>query len=127
MYPEGFSLADDVANNPTIFGKILRGEIPAQLVHEDEHCVAFRDISPAAPTHILVIPRRLIRSLNAVTAEDAPLLGHLLVVAAQVARDQGVDDSGFRLVINTHEHGGQTVHHLHLHVLGGRGMTWPPG
>ena len=111
----------------TIFGKIIRGELPAQRVYEDEQALAFRDINAAAPTHILVIPKRRIVNLLHATPEDAALLGHLMVVAAQVAREQGLADDGFRLVVNNGARAGQTVFHLHLHVLGGRDLSWPPG
>lgn len=120
-------MSTDPHDNPTIFGAILRNEIPSQRVWEDEHCIAFRDIAPAAPTHVLVIPRKLIPSLAEATEEDAPLLGHLVWVATRIARQEGLDESGYRLVVNTHDGGGQTVFHLHLHILGGRAMSWPPG
>jgi histidine triad (HIT) family protein len=111
----------------TIFGKIARGEIPADLVYEDEDLVAFRDISPQAPTHILVIPRKSIPSLNHAGPEDAELIGRLVLAAAKVARAAGIADSGYRTVINCNAAAGQTVFHLHLHVLGGRPLRWPPG
>jgi histidine triad (HIT) family protein len=114
-------------HNPTIFGAILRGEIPATRVWEDEHCIAFRDINPAAPTHVLVIPRKFLPTLSQMTIDDRFLIGHLCWVATQVARAEGIAESGYRTVINTHDGGGQTVFHLHVHVLGGRGMSWPPG
>lgn len=117
----------DIDTNPTLFGKILRGEIPSQRVWEDEHCIAFRDIHPAAPTHILVIPRQYIPTLNDLTPEDRPLLGHLVWAASQIAKQEGLSAQGFRLVVNCNEHGGQTVFHLHMHILGGRNMHWPPG
>ncbi|BCU05362.1 MULTISPECIES: histidine triad nucleotide-binding protein [Allochromatium] len=111
----------------TIFGKIASGEIPADLVYKDEDVVAFRDISPQAPTHLLVIPRKPIPTLDAAGPEDAELLGKLLLVAAQVAREAGIAERGYRTVINCNAEAGQTVFHLHLHVLGGRPMQWPPG
>ncbi|MGQ9658609.1 MAG: histidine triad nucleotide-binding protein [Thermochromatium sp.] len=111
----------------TIFGKIAAGEIPADLVYKDEDVVAFRDINPQAPTHLLVIPRQPIPTLDAAGPEDAELLGKLLLVAAQVAREAGIAERGYRVVINCNAEGGQTVFHLHLHVLGGRPMQWPPG
>lgn len=117
-------MSDD---NPTLFGKILRGEIPADRVWEDEHCIAFRDINPAAPTHVLVIPRKHIESANAFVEDDKELLGHLMWAASQVAKQEGIADDGYRLVVNCNPAGGQTVYHLHIHVLGGRGMSWPPG
>lgn len=111
--------------NNTIFGKILRGEIPATVVYEDDQVMAFRDVNPAAPTHILVIPRKyLVNTLDA-TEEDKDLLGHILLVAARVAREQGLE--GYRLVINNGEVAGQSVFHLHAHVIGGRSLSWPPG
>ena len=111
----------------TIFGKIASGEIAADLVYEDEEVVAFRDISPQAPTHLLVIPRKPIPTLDAAGPEDAELLGKLLLVAAQIAREAGIAERGYRTVINCNAQAGQTVFHLHLHVLGGRPMQWPPG
>ena len=111
----------------TIFGKIASGEIPADLVYEDDDVVAFRDISPQAPTHLLVIPRKPIPTLDAAGPEDAELLGKLLLVAAQIAREAGIAERGYRTVINCNAQAGQTVFHLHLHVLGGRPMQWPPG
>jgi histidine triad (HIT) family protein len=111
----------------TVFAKILRGDIPADLVHEDEHCIAFRDINPQAPVHVLVIPRKEIVSIDSMEDGDAALLGHLMTVARDVARTEGVAEDGYRLVINNGAHAGQTVFHLHIHVLGGRTLGWPPG
>ena len=111
--------------NDTIFGRMLRGEIPCDEVYSDEKCLAFRDIQPQAPVHVLVIPRKALESLDAAVAEDAELLGHLLLVAAKVARQRGLTD--FRTVINSGAKAGQTVFHLHVHVIGGRLLTWPPG
>ncbi|HEX8558499.1 MAG TPA: histidine triad nucleotide-binding protein [Pyrinomonadaceae bacterium] len=110
-----------------IFCKIVAGEIPAAKVFEDERAVAFRDINPQAPTHALVIPRAHIASLGEAGDADEALLGHLLLVAARVAREAGHGDSGFRTVINSGAEAGQTVFHIHVHVLGGRPLTWPPG
>jgi histidine triad (HIT) family protein len=109
----------------TIFAKIARGEIPTDLLYEDDRAVAFADIAPQAPTHILVIPRKPIPRLSQAEDEDAELLGHLLGVARRVAREAGLDD--FRLVVNDGAGAGQTVFHLHVHVLGGRPLGWPPG
>jgi len=111
----------------TIFAKILAGEIPANFVHQDELCVAFTDIPPQAPVHILVIPRKPLESLHAGCDDDAELLGHLLRVCSKVAADAGLADDGYRVVTNIGEDGGQAVEHLHFHVLGGRSLTWPPG
>ena len=111
----------------TIFGKIARGEVPADLVYEDEEVLAFRDISPQAPVHLLVIPRRPIPTLNDAGPDDAELLGRLLLAAAKAAAATGIAERGYRVVLNTNEAAGQVVFHLHLHVLGGRSMQWPPG
>jgi histidine triad (HIT) family protein len=111
----------------TIFSKIAAKEIPARIVHEDDLCVAFHDVNPQAPVHILVIPRKEIARLAEAQAGDEALLGHLLLVARQVAEKQGLLKSGFRIVINNGPDGGETVPHLHVHVLGGRPMGWPPG
>jgi len=111
----------------TIFGKIAAGEVPADIVYEDEHVVAFRDLSPQAPTHILVIPRKPIPTLNHVEEVDAELIGRMLLAAAKVAEQEGIADEGYRAVINCNAGAGQTVFHLHVHVLGGRPMRWPPG
>jgi histidine triad (HIT) family protein len=111
----------------TLFEKIRDREIPADIVHEDDHCLAFRDISPQAPVHILVVPKKPIPRIAAADNDDASLLGNLLIAAAAVARQQGIADSGFRLVINNGRDGGETVPHLHVHLLGGRPLDWPPG
>ena len=111
----------------TIFKKIIDREIPADIVYEDDLCIAFRDIDPKAPTHILVIPKKEIPSMADVTDDDKELIGHLYVVASKIAKDEGVSDSGYRLVANTNPEGGQEVYHLHIHLLGGRQMNWPPG
>ncbi|MDH5644266.1 MAG: histidine triad nucleotide-binding protein [Gemmatimonadota bacterium] len=108
-----------------LFCKIVAGEIAAQKVKEDEDFLAFRDINPQAPIHFLAIPKRHVRSLNEST--DAALLGNLLHFARDAAREEELADPGFRVVINTNEHGGQTVFHIHAHVLGGRALSWPPG
>lgn len=111
----------------TLFEKICDQEIPATIVHEDERCVAFRDISPQAPVHILIIPRKAIPRVGLAGEGDEALLGHLLLTAAAVARNEGIADSGYRLVINNGPDGGEAVPHLHVHLLGGRQLQWPPG
>lgn len=111
----------------TIFKKIIDKEIPADIVYEDEKCLAFRDINPQAPTHIQIIPKKEIPSLNEAGKEDQELLGYLLLKAKEIAEQEGVADDGYRLVINTKELAGQSVFHLHIHLLGGRPMHWPPG
>lgn len=111
----------------TIFGKILAGEIPADIVYEDDQTVAFRDVNPVGPVHVLVIPRRPLTSLAASGPEDTELLGHLLAVCRQVAVQEGIADDGYRVITNIGRHGGQSVDHLHFHVVGGRGFGWPPG
>ena len=109
-----------------IFCKIVEGAIPSKPVYQDDVAFAFTDLHPQAPTHILIIPREHIASLNEVDLDGRDLLGHLLWVAADIAEKKGLG-KGYRVVVNTAEHGGQTVDHLHLHLLGGRAMTWPPG
>jgi histidine triad (HIT) family protein len=110
-----------------LFCKIVQREIPAKVVLESEHALAFEDLRPAAPTHVLVVPKRHIESLAAATASDAAVLGELFVMARQVAEKAGIAESGFRTVVNAGPHAGQSVDHLHVHVLGGRPMAWPPG
>jgi histidine triad (HIT) family protein len=109
-----------------IFLKIIDKKIPAAIVHEDDLCLAFKDIHPQAPVHILIIPKKVIRTHADVTPDDAALLGHMHVTAMTLAKQMGLTD-GYRLVINCDEAGGQTVPHLHMHLMGGRGMAWPPG
>lgn len=116
-----------MADPNNIFLKIARREIPADIVFEDDHCVAFRDINPQAPVHILVIPRKPLESISEATGEDKELLGHLLLVAAEVAQTTGIAETGYRVVVNTGRNAGQTVFQLHVHVLGGRDLGWPPG
>ncbi len=111
----------------TLFEKICAREIPATIVFEDERCVAFRDISPQAPIHILVIPRKAIPRVGMAEEVDESLLGHLLLTAAAVARSEGIAESGYRLIINNGRDGGEAVPHLHVHLLGGRPLLWPPG
>ena len=113
-------MADDC-----LFCRIVRGEIPAKLVFEDEHCIAFRDINPQAPTHVLVVPREHLESLDRTT--DSSVIGRLLLAAAAIARQENVAEVGYRTVINTNRAAGQTVFHLHVHLLGGRPLEWPPG
>jgi histidine triad (HIT) family protein len=110
-----------------IFCKIASGEIPSEFVYQDDVCVAFNDLSPQAPTHILVIPREHIDSLDKADASREPALGHLLGAAAAIAREKGFADAGYRVVINTNSDGGQTVFHLHVHLLAGRQFIFPPG
>lgn len=111
----------------TLFEKIAAREIPATIVHEDELAVAFQDIRPQAPVHILLVPRRPVPRVAEARPADQALLGHLLLTAAEVARKAGLGESGFRLVINNGPDGGETVPHLHIHILGGRALGWPPG
>ncbi|GIV53902.1 MAG: histidine triad nucleotide-binding protein [Candidatus Kapaibacterium sp.] len=111
----------------TVFAKIIRRELPATIVYEDEHVLAFRDIAPQAPVHILIVPKKPIATLNDASEEDCWLLGHLLLVAKRLAQQEQVADDGYRLVINTNSGAGQTVFHLHCHLLGGRPLQWPPG
>lgn len=110
-----------------IFCRIAAGEIPAKLVREDENVVAFRDIDPKAPTHVVVIPRRHIASVNDLEPGDAALLGEIFLAAKEIAREEGIAASGYRLVMNAGRDGGQSVDHIHLHLLGGRRHSWPPG
>jgi histidine triad (HIT) family protein len=111
----------------TLFQKIADREIPARLVYEDEHVFAFHDIKPGAPVHILVVPRKPIPRIADAKEEDKAVLGHVLLKAVEIAREQGVGESGFRLVLNNGPDAGESVPHLHLHVLGGRTLSWPPG
>jgi histidine triad (HIT) family protein len=111
----------------TLFTKIIHGDIPSTEVYSDEEFYAFRDINPCAPTHVLIVPRKPIPSIADADDKDAAMLGRLLLVAAKIARQEGLSENGYRLVINTGDWGGQTVFHLHLHLIGGREMGWPPG
>lgn len=111
----------------TLFQKIADKEIPAAIVYEDELCVAFRDIAPAAPVHVLLVPRKPIPDIAAATTEDAALLAHLMLKVGDIARAEGLSEGGFRTVMNTGEQAGQTVPHLHIHIIGGRSLQWPPG
>lgn len=111
----------------TLFQRIIDREIPAKIAHEDESCVAIHDIHPQAPVHVLVIPKKPLARLGAAATEDESLLGHLLLTAAAVARQLGLAEGGYRVVVNNGRDGGETVPHLHVHVLGGRPLGWPPG
>ena len=116
-----------MSQNDNLFKKIMRGEIPSAKVYEDDSVYAFKDIAPAAPTHILIIPKAPLDSLNELTENDAEVAGKLLVTAAKLAKELGFADTGYRCVINTGAQAGQTVPHLHLHLLAGRDLQWPPG
>ena len=111
----------------TLFERIINREVPAQIIHEDEQCVAIRDINPQAPIHVLVIPKKVIPRLGEAAGSDQALLGHLLLTAAELAKREGIADHGYRVVLNQGRHAGESVPHLHVHVLGGRQMKWPPG
>jgi histidine triad (HIT) family protein len=110
-----------------IFAKIIAKEIPADIVFEDDRALAFRDTGPKAPVHILIVPKQDIARISEAKSDDETLLGHLLTVAAQIARKEGIDSTGYRLVINKGRDAGESVPHLHVHLLGGRTMAWPPG
>ena len=110
-----------------LFCKILDGEIPCDRVYEDDHVIAFRDMNPQAPTHILVIPRKHIPTVNDLTADDKNIVGEMMLAAQAIAKQEGIEESGYRLIMNCNEGAGQTVFHIHLHILGGRRMNWPPG
>ncbi len=114
-------------SEPTIFKRIIDGTIPANVVYEDEQCLAFHDVTPQAPVHILVIPKKEIASIDDLSAEDEQLVGHLFLVIQQIAREQGLAENGYRVICNCGEGGGQTVFHLHYHLMGGRNLKWPPG
>lgn len=111
----------------TLFERIIARQIPADIVYEDDHVLAFRDIKPQAPTHVLIVPKKAIQRIHEAAANDAAVLGHLLLKAAEVARRLGLSETGYRLVINNGRDGGETVPHLHCHILGGRPLAWPPG
>ncbi len=110
-----------------LFCKIINGDIAAKKVYENEHIIAFNDIDPKAPVHILVIPKKHIRSINELNSSDINLAGEIILAAKKIAKDQGIDSKGFREVFNTNDDGGQTVYHIHMHIMGGRQMQWPPG
>lgn len=111
----------------TIFQKIIAREIPAKIAHEDEHCIAIHDINPQAPVHVLVIPKQPLPRVGAAGPADQAILGHLLLAAAAIAKKLGIDETGYRIVINNGPDGGETVPHLHVHLLGRRSLGWPPG
>jgi histidine triad (HIT) family protein len=111
----------------TIFSKIIAGEIPADIVYDDDRVLAFRDINPQAPVHVLIIPKKAIPTINDLTPQDSELIGHMFQAARRIAADLGVAGSGYRTVMNCNEDGGQDVFHIHLHLLAGRRMGWPPG
>lgn len=110
-----------------LFLKIIEREIPADIVYENEQVLAFRDIDPQAPTHVLIIPKKRIPTINDLASEDAALIGDLVLAARDIARQEGLSEDGYRLVFNCNRDGGQSVYHIHLHLLGGRRLTWPPG
>ena len=111
----------------TIFSKIINKEIHADILFENDEILAFRDISPQAPVHFLVIPKKEIRTINDINEEDKSLIGELFIVAKEIAKKEGISEKGYRTIFNCNEYGGQTVYHIHLHVLGGRRLEWPPG
>ncbi|KPP74134.1 hypothetical protein Z043_106734 [Scleropages formosus] len=126
-------MADEIAKaqaaqpgGDTIFGKIIRKEIPAKIFYEDEQCIAFHDVAPQAPIHFLVVPRKPISQLSTAQDEDVALLGHMMIVAKKCAEEMGLS-KGYRLVVNDGPDGGQSVYHVHIHIMGGRQMGWPPG
>ncbi|WP_018146144.1 histidine triad nucleotide-binding protein [Thioalkalivibrio sp. AKL6] len=110
-----------------VFCKIVAGEIPARVVFEDDAVLAFEDLNPQAPEHVLVIPKKHIATLNELSAAEAPVIGQMARAAAEIARDRGFAENGYRTVMNCNDHGGQTVYHIHMHVLAGRALSWPPG
>jgi histidine triad (HIT) family protein len=116
-----------MSKTKTIFARIIDGEIPSERVHEDDDMIAIRDVHPVAPTHILIIPKKPIVNIDDAAPEDALLLGRMLLRAAQITREAGFAKNGYRLVFNTNQDGGQSVYHLHLHLIAGRAMGWPPG
>ena len=116
-----------MSDSDCLFCKILAGDIPADVVYESETAIAFRDINPKAPTHVLIIPRRHIPTINDISSDDHEIVGSLLSVAKAIAADEGLSEDGYRVVMNCNEAAGQTVFHIHLHLLGGRNLEWPPG
>ena len=113
--------------NDCLFCRIVDGQQPAEIVHQDERATAFDDINPQAPVHVLVVPNKHISTLDEASDEDRELLGHLLLVGAEIARQRGIAEQGYRTVVNTNRAAGQTVYHIHVHIIGGRPMGWPPG
>ena len=111
----------------TIFQKIIYRELPAKIVFEDKDIIAFWDVNPVAPIHILIVPKKIITSINDIEDQDRDLIGRMFLVAKDLAKEYKISENGFRTVFNTNDDGGQTVYHLHLHLLGGRKMSWPPG
>ncbi len=111
----------------TLFEKIISREIPADIIYEDDICICFRDIEPQAPTHLLLVPKKVITGIGVAHSEDQKILGHLMITIAKIAEQQGFNSNGFRVIINHGIDGGQTVDHLHLHLLAGRALNWPPG
>jgi len=116
-----------MSHEPTLFEKIIAREIPAEIVFEDDLCLCFRDIAPQAPVHLLLIPKKLITRIALATPDDQALLGHLMLKVGEIARQEGYAEDGFRVIINNGPHGGEAVPHLHLHLLAGRQLKWPPG
>ena len=111
----------------TIFSKIINKEIPAEIVYEDDELLAFNDINPQAPVHILIIPKKEIKTLNDIESEDKEIMGKMMLLAKDLARENNIDNSGYRTIFNCNDDGGQTVFHIHLHLIGGRSLNWPPG
>ena len=111
----------------TIFSKIINKEIPAEIVYEDDELLAFNDINPQAPVHILIIPKKEIKTLNDIESEDKEIMGKMMLLAKDLARENNIDKSGYRTIFNCNDDGGQTVFHIHLHLIGGRPLNWPPG
>lgn len=115
------------SNTDCVFCKILAGDIPADIIYESDRAIAFRDINPQAPTHVLIIPRQHIATINEITEDDHAVIGSLYLAAQEIARQEGCAEQGYRVVMNCNEAAGQTVFHIHLHLLGGRSLSWPPG
>ena len=111
----------------TIFSKIINKEIPAEIVYEDDELLAFNDINPQAPVHILIIPKKEIKTLNDIESEDQEIMGKMMLLAKDLAKENNIDKSGYRTIFNCNDDGGQTVFHIHLHLIGGRSLNWPPG